>query len=117
GDNSRVPAFGDRQKVVGLRGRLDGVKRNAGGAASTVFEPYRARQTRGQLAVDLAFGRTGTNGTPGDQVGYVLGGDHVEVFATGRQTQLVDIQQQLARSAQALIDVKATVQIRIVDQA
>ncbi len=43
--------------------------------------------------------------------------DHVQKLTACRQAQLIDVQQQAARQAQALIDSEAPIQIRIVDEA
>ena len=45
------------------------------------------------------------------------GRDHVEKLAAGRHAEAVDVEQQLARDAQALVDAVALVEVRVVDQA
>ena len=65
----------------------------------------------------LAFGGARTDSAPGDQVADVLRRDHIEELAARGQTQPVDIDEQLARHAQALVDAVALVQIGVVDQA
>ena len=45
------------------------------------------------------------------------GRDHVEELAARRQAEPVDVEQQLARDAQALVDAEALVEVRVVDQA
>src|SRR5690606_1222272 len=68
-------------------------------------------------AVDLALGGARADRAPGHQVGDVLRRDRVQVLATGRQAQVVDVAQQAAGDAQALVDAEAAVQVRVVDQA
>src|SRR5256885_12208081 len=65
---------------------------------------------------DLAFRGTRTDGAPADQIGNVLGRDHVQELAGGRHAQAVDVDQQLPRNAQAFVDAVALVQVGIVDQ-
>ena len=65
----------------------------------------------------LALGGTRADGAPGNQVGDVLGRDHVEEFGAGRHAQLIHVPQQLARQAQAVVDREGAIQVRVVDQA
>src|SRR5699024_693958 len=117
GNNGRVPPLGYRQEVMRLGSRLDGINGDANAAAGTVLEPYRAGKPRSQLTVDLTFGRACANGSPGHQVGDVLGRDHVEVFATCGQAHGVDVNQQFSGGSQALVDIEAAIKVGIVDQA
>lgn len=64
----------------------------------------------------LALRRARPDRPPGNQVRNVLRRNHVQEFAPRRQAQAVDVQQQLARHAHALVDVEAAVQVRVVDQ-
>ena len=64
----------------------------------------------------LALGRPRADRAPGDQVREVLRRDHVEVFGAGRQVELVDLEQDAAREAQAFVDAVAVVEMRIVDE-
>ena len=65
----------------------------------------------------LRLCRTRTNGAPADQIAHILRGNHVEELCRARQANRVDIQQQLTRTAQAFVNVKAVIQMRIVNQA
>ena len=65
----------------------------------------------------LAFGGARADRAPGDQVADVLRRDHVEELAARRQAEPVDVDQQLARDAQAFVDAEALVEVRVVDQA
>uniref|UniRef100_A0A914XQ04 Uncharacterized protein n=1 Tax=Panagrolaimus superbus TaxID=310955 RepID=A0A914XQ04_9BILA len=109
--------LGDRQEVV----RIGRCTHRVGGdlhiAIGAVLEADRARQTRGQLTMHLAFGGTCADRAPCHQVGDVLRRDHIEELDTGRQAELVDVAQQAAGDAQALVDPEAAVQVRIIDQA
>jgi cobaltochelatase CobN len=109
--------LGHRQKVMGMRRRLHGVDRDLHVTVRAVLESDRARQSRHELAMHLALRRPRTDRAPRHQVADELRRDHVEELAAGRQAELVDIAQQAAREPQAFVDVKAPVQIGIVDQA
>ena len=96
--------------MVPAAGRLDGVGGDADVAVGAVLEADRRRQAAGQLAVHLAFGGARANRAPADQVADVLGRNHVQKLAA-RHAQAVDVDQQLARDAQAFVDAVAFVQI------
>jgi hypothetical protein len=102
------------KKWCGGLDRVDGDLQVAFGA---VLEADRRREARRQLAVHLAFGGAGADRAPGDQVTDVLRADHVEKLAAGRHAHAVDVQQQLARDAQAFVDAEALIEVGVVDQA
>ena len=112
----RVAALGDRQEVVRRRRGLDRVDRDPDVAVGAVLEADGARQSGRELAMDLAFGRARADGAPRDQVGDVLRRDHVEVLGPGGQVELVDLEQDAPREAQAFVDAEAVVEARIVDE-
>ena len=64
----------------------------------------------------LALGGAGADRAPRDEIADVLRRDHVEELAACRHARLVDAHQQIARDAQPLVDAKAAVEIRIVDE-
>ena len=67
--------------------------------------------------MQLAFGGARANGAPAHQVGDELRREDVEVLHAGRHAAFVEFEQQLARGAQALVDLEAVVEVGIVDQA
>src|SRR5690606_23304919 len=93
-NDGRMSALGYRQEVMWLRSCLDGIHSNPYIAVRAVLEADRARQAGSQLAVNLAFSRSRADGSPRDQIGDVLRGDHVQELATRGHAQLVDRQQQ-----------------------
>ena len=103
--------------MVRLRGSLDGFHGDFHIAVRAILEADRTGQSRRQLAVHLRLRGARADGAPADQVGDVLRADDVEEFGAGRQAQLIDIAQQFARHAQAVIDAEAIVHVRVVDQA
>ena len=112
-----VAALGHRQEVMRRRRRLDRVDGDPDVAVGAVLEADRARQARRELAMHLALGGARADGAPGDQVRDVLRRDHVEVLGAGRQVELVDLEQDAPREAQAFVDAEAVVEARIVDEA
>ena len=64
----------------------------------------------------LALRRARTNRAPADQVTDVLGRNHVQELAARGQADAVDVDQQLARDAQAFVDAVALIQVRVIDQ-
>ena len=115
--DGHLTVFVHRQKVVTTGSSLDRVGRDLDVAIRPVLEANGGRQARGQLAVHLAFGGACADGAPADQVANVLGRDHIKELASGRQALAVDLDQQLACDAQALVDAVAFVKIGVIDQA
>ena len=64
----------------------------------------------------LALGGARADRAPGHQVGDVLRRDHVQKLGAGRHAQRVDVAQQAAGNAQALVDAEAAVEVGVVDQ-
>src|SRR5213592_2404893 len=86
-------------------------------AVRTILESDRTGQSRGELTVHLAFRSARSDRAPTDDVGYVLRRDHVEIFDTRGNTDVVQFEQQLPGDLQSVIDLEAAVQMRVVDQA
>ena len=98
-----------RQEHMAGAGGADGIYRDAGIAVGAVFKAHRAGERRGHFTVDLAFGGTGANRSPADEIGNKLSGHHIEKFSGGRHAKLVDLQQQFACQLDAVIDPVAAV--------
>src|SRR3546814_8450301 len=84
--------------------------------SSDVCSSDLTRNSGSKLTVNLAFGSTRADGAPGHQIGNVLRRDHVKKLAARRQAKLIDLYQQFTCRTQALVDIEAAVQARIVDQ-
>ena len=67
--------------------------------------------------MDLAFRSSCPNGAPDYQVRVELRRDRVEKFARRGETQGENIEEKISRRTQAVVDRKATVEIRVVDQS
>ena len=107
----------EREEYVGVLRGADRIDRELDASAGAVLEPHRTGQPRGHLAVHLALGGARADCPPTDQVRDVLGGDEVEEFDAGRYAGVVQVEQQAARGAQALVDVEAAVEVGVVDQS
>jgi hypothetical protein len=59
----------DTHEVVRVAGRLHSVDSDRDGTVRAVLEADGEGGTRSELAVELGFGGSRTDGTPGDQVG------------------------------------------------
>lgn len=116
-DDCADSLFGDGEEGVGGGGGLDGVDGHLDGAVCSILEADGHRETRCQLAVHLTFRSPCTNGTPADQVGIVLRSDRVKPFCSSRQAEVVDLEEETAGQAEALVDVEGTGQVRVVDEA
>ena len=112
----RHALLGDRRKPVRRARGQHGVDRDLRAAVGAVLEADGHRQARRQLAVHLALGRSRADRDPRRQVGDVLRNLGVEELGPGRQPEIVDVEQQLARQPQPLVDVEALVEVGIVDQ-
>ena len=116
-EDGRLAGFGEAEKGVGVgRGEdsVDGDLHVAGGA---VFEAHRAGDAGDQLAVNLAFGGARADGSPTDEAGDVLGGDHVEEFGSGGHAHLGQVEEQMAGQSQAVVDLEGLIEMGIVDEA
>ena len=116
-ENRRMTALGDREEVVRLRGRFDGINSHLDVTGRAVFEADRAAQARGELAVCLAFCRPGTDCTPRDQISQVLRADQVEVLGATRYSHFAQVEQQLTCQMQSLVDLEGIVKVGIIDQS
>src|SRR5262245_20320337 len=117
GRDGRATALGDGHEMMWLRSRQDSVHGDLDVTSSAILEPDRAGEAGGHFAMHLAFRGAGADSCPGHQIGYVLRRCGVEELAPGWHPEIADAQQQLAGYAQAAIDVEASVEIWIVDEA
>ena len=117
GDDGGMPQFGDGEEAVNRLRRGDGVDGDLHVAVGAVFEADRAGEAGGELAVHLAFGGARADRAPADEVCDVLRDDHVEVFDGDRHAFVGGVEQQFAPDAQAVVDGKRAVQMRVVEQA
>ena len=115
-DDGRDPLLGDRQEMVRVHRRADCVDRDAHVAVGAVLEADRHREPGCQLAMDLALGRARADRAPRDEIGGELRRDRVEELGAGRHAELGEIEQELSRDAEPLVDREAAVELGIVDE-
>lgn len=116
-DDGGIAGLGDGQKMVGLAGGLDGVEGDLDIPPGAVFEPDGHAEAGGELAMDLALGGAGADGSPGDEVGVVLGGDGIEELIAGRHAAGGEVEEELAGDVEAFVDVVGIVEAGVVDEA
>src|SRR4051794_2005495 len=66
--------------------------------------------------MDLAFRSTGANGSPSDEVGHILRGDHVEELGSSWDTEFGEVKEQMTGDAQAVVDLERLVEMRVDDK-
>lgn len=114
--NGGEALLGDTHEVVLGGGSTNGVNGNAEIAIGAILEADREGQTRGQLTMKLRLGGAGTNGADGNAVGKELGGDGVEHLTGDGHAVIGQIDKELARDAESLVDLEGVVNVGIVDQ-
>ena len=67
--------------------------------------------------MDLALGCPGSDGSPTHQIGNVLRRNHVEILDPGRHPQRTQFEQEFSSDPQAGINLEASVEMGVVDQA
>ena len=115
-DNGDNTGLSDGQEVVRVLDGANSVNSDIERAVGAVLESDGEGQTGGKLTVDLGLGGACTNSTDRQTVGQELGGDCVEHLAGNGHALVGQIDEQLARYAETLVDLEAVVDIGIVDQ-
>src|SRR4029079_10978666 len=87
--DGRAARFGHRHEMVRCLSGADGIDGNSNIAVRAVFESDRARQTRSELAMHLAFRRARADRPPCNKITDVLRLDHVEEFTSTAYSQFV----------------------------
>ena len=104
------------QEVVRVAHGADGVEGDVQRAVGAVLEADREGQARRELAVQLALRGARADGAHAEQVGEELRRDGVEHLGRERHAHRGEVDEQLPRGAQALVDLEAVVDVRVVDQ-
>ena len=97
--------------------RTDRIDRYAERTVSTVFKADREGQAAGQFAMELGFRGSRPNSAEGETIGQELWRDGIEHLARDWHAPIRQIDEQLPRYSQSLVDLEAVVDFRIVDQA
>lgn len=115
GDSGKT-LLGDTHEVMLGSGSANGVNGNAETTVCAVLEADGERQTRGQLTVKLGLGGSGTDGTDRDTVGKELGGDGIEHFRSNWHSSAGEVDKELSRNSETLVNLERVVDIRVVNQ-
>jgi hypothetical protein len=112
----RLALLRDAEKMVRLTGRLQRVDRDRQRAIGPVLEPDRCREPARHLAMGLRLGGTGADRGPADELRKILRHDRIERLGRGGDLDLREVQQQLAREPDALLDLERVVHVGVVDE-
>lgn len=115
-DNGDNTGLSDGQEVVGVLDGANSINSDIERAVGAVLESDGERQTGGKLTVDLGLGGACTDSTDRQTVGQELGGDCVEHLAGDGHALVGQVDEELARHAETLVDLEAVVDVGIVDQ-
>lgn len=115
-DNGDDTGLGDGEEVVGVLDRADGVDGDVEGAVGAVLEADGEGETGCQLAVDLRFSSACADGAHGETVGQELRRDGVQHLAGDGHALVGEVDEELARGPQALVDLEAVVDVWVVDE-
>lgn len=116
-EDGGLTMFGVAEEVVRLAGGEDGFDGDLHVAGGAVFEADGAGEAGDEFAVDLAFGGAGADGSPTDERGDVLRGDHVEEFGAGGDADFGEVEKEMAGLAEAVIDLEGFIEVGVVDEA
>lgn len=114
--NGSQTLLGHTEEAVRVSSGADGVNGDGETTVGSILETNGEGQTGGQLTVQLGLGGAGTDGTEGDQIGQVLWGDGVQHLASDGETGAGQVNVELARNAQTLVDLVGLVHVRVVDE-
>ena len=115
--DGREALLRDAHEVVPRRRAADGINGDRQVAVGAVLEADGEGQARGELAVQLGLGGAGADGADGDEVGEELRADGVEHLGGDGHAGRRQVLEELARDAQALVDLEGLVDVRVVDEA
>jgi hypothetical protein len=116
-EDGGLPVLRVAEEVVGLAGGEDGFDGDLDVAGGSVFEADGTGDAGDEFAVDLAFGGAGPDGSPADERGDVLRGDHVEELCAGGYAHLGEVEEKVAGFAEAVVDLEGFVEVGVVDEA
>mmetsp|Transcript_8238 Transcript_8238/g.16424 ORF Transcript_8238/g.16424 Transcript_8238/m.16424 type:complete len:372 (-) Transcript_8238:761-1876(-) len=108
--------FGHREERVRVLGGLACINGDLNISTGGVLETHGAGKSRGKFAVHLRLGGTCSDGTPRNKVREELGGDSVQELNTAGESELVDLEEELAANAETLVDLEGSIKIRVVDE-
>lgn len=107
----------DANEVVWGAGGSHGIDGDMEAAFSAVLKTNRHGHATGHFSMRLAFGCTGTDRRPADEVGDVLWTDGVQQFRSAREAQLIDLEENRSGQLHPRCDIAGPVEMRVIDQA
>ena len=113
GDNTRL---GDREEVVRVLNGSNSIHSNIKSAVRAILKAHREGQSRGKLTVELRLGCPGANCTNTEQIGQELRRDGIQHLTGKRHALLSQVNKELSRDAQTLVDLEGVIDVWIVDQ-
>lgn len=108
--------FCDREEVVRMSYGADGVNRNSEAAVSAILETDGERQTRGQFSMKLRLCSSGTDSTDRQQICQELRRNRIEHLTCNWHASSRQVDKELPRQSQALVDLEAVIDLRVIDQ-
>lgn len=115
-DDGHNTGLGDGEEVVRMLDRANRIDCDIESAVGTVLEANRERQTRGKLTVELRLGGPCAYSSHTQHVSEELRRDSVEHFASKWHALLGQVNEELTRDAQTLVDLEGVVDIWVVDE-
>lgn len=113
GDNTGLC---DGKEVVRVLDSAHGIDGDAKRAIGSILEADGETQTTCQFTVQLALRCARTNGTNAEQISKELRRDGIQHLACNRHALACQIDKELARQSQSLVDLEAAVNIWVVDE-
>jgi hypothetical protein len=101
---------------MGVLDGADSVNRDTKRTVCAVLETDGETETTGELTVKLALGGTRTDGTDREHIGKELRRNSIENLGGDGHTLASQVNEELTSKTQTLVDVEATIDIRVVDQ-
>lgn len=114
--NGSETLLGHTHEVVLCGGGANGVDGNSQAAISAVLEANGERETGSKLTVQLGLSGACSDGAEGDEIREKLRGDGVEHLRGNGHARGCEVNVELAGDAEALVDLVALIDIRVVDQ-
>ena len=109
--------LGVPQKIMRMPRGQNRLNRNLHIPRGPVLKAHRARKPRHQFPVHLALRRPRSNRAPAHQVRQILRRDHIQKLRPRRHSHLRQVQQQMPRLPQPVVDLERLIQVGIINQS
>jgi hypothetical protein len=108
--------LGDTHEVMSRSSGTNGINSRSQAAVGTILEANGEGQTRGKLTVELRLCGASADGTDGDAVCKELRRNGIEHLAGNRHLIGGQVDEELTRDTETLVDLEGVVDIGIVDE-